>query len=280
MTEIPNIKLNPKDILPILCIIEQYENDKNALKKNIHDYLTSVSPHGKISYRNAVFALSFHTLRILKLIDKRGEKLKLSSDAETLLRVSAEEGNESYLKQLAKTVAKIDFESVGVLKSIDEFNEDSFTVTEIEKKLKEMKIESPTKGGSLSKWLRLLKYVHFIEKTNGHYKYNSYQLKALNIGLKEMTLSDFFSHLKTAYDELTKRRRGNPYIPIPELEDIVCRRLINKGFMTFDFRNYLKKLKDAKINGFTVYLSKPGAREANGLRIDGVYYYYIAIFGE
>jgi len=280
MMGIPNIKLNPKDILPILKIVKQFENDSELMKTNIHRYLVKVAPTGSISYRNAVFALAFHTLRVLKLIKGRGKNLRLEIDAEILLDKYEKEGSESYNKELAKLVARIDRETGNVLKAIGSLNKENFHMDEIEKQLERMTVESPSKGGKLSKWLRLLRYTGFIEKINDEYKYNAYQLDALDRVFQEITLEDFFIVLKYVYDELTKKRRGNPYIPIPEIEEAVVRKLSDKGFTTFDFRNYLKKLKNKQMKGFTVYFSKPGAREANGLRIDGTYYYYIAIFGE
>lgn len=280
MMSIPHIKLNPKDILPILKIVRQFENDSELMKTNIHKYLVKVSPTGSISYKNAVFALAFHTLRVLKLIKGRGKNLRLDVDAEILLDKYEKEGTESYDKALAKLVVQVDRETANVLKAIENLKKETFSVGEIEKQLEIMTVECPSKGGKLSKWLRLLRNARFIEKTDDEYKYNAYQLEAIDKCFQEITLEDFFIVLKDVYSELKKKRRGNPYIPIPDIAESVCRRLIDKGFTTFDFRNYLKKLKNKQMSGFTVYFSKPGARETNGLRIDGTYYYYIAIFGE
>lgn len=276
---IPYIKLNPKDILPILKIMKQSENDAELMKTNIHKYLLKVSPTGSISYRNAVFALAFHTLRVLNLIKGKGKNLRLDIDAEILLEKYEKEGSESYNKELAKIVVRADRETANVLEAIKNLHKETFRLNELEEELKCRTVESPSKGGKLTKWLRLLRDARFIEIMDDEYKFNAYQLEAMDKDFQEITLGEFFIVLKDVYDELTKKRRGNPYIPIPEIQEGVCRRLINKGFTTFDFRNYLKKFKDKQLKGFTVYFSKPGAREAHGLRIDGTYYYYIAIFG-
>jgi hypothetical protein len=278
--EIPWIKLNPKDILPILEIVKKNENNYTLMKKKIHEYLLEESPTGSISFRNAVYALSFHTLRVLKLIKGKGTNLRLSTDGEILLKTYEKDNFEGYCKELAKIVARADQEDVGVLETIEKLNKDVFDTEDVTRELnKESRI--PLRNDRLTKWIRLLKFVRFVDEVDGNkYKYNKYQVSALNRKLQGMSLKDFFDVLNSEYQELTKKRRGNPYIPIPEIEDAVCNRLIDKGFMTFDFRKYLKQLNNNKVRGYTTYFSKPGARESGGLRIDSTYYYYIAIFGD
>jgi len=276
---IPPIKLHPKDILPILQIIKD-NDDHGLVRKRIHRYLSDVAPTGSISFRNAVYALSFHTLRVLKLIEGRGEELHLSVDGLILVNTYAKNGTESYYKELAKIVARVDREYVHVLEAIQDLDSEVFRVEDLQKQLVTRGVESPSRGGKLTKWLRLLEYVRFVDKINDEYQFNEYQLRAIDKDFIGISLESFFHILKGSYDVLTSKRRGNPYIPIPEIEDYVCHRLLNEGFSTFDFRRYLKRLYNRKVDGHNVYFSKPGAREANGLRIDSNYYYYVAIFGE
>ena len=276
---IPAIKLNPKDIPPILKIIKQIE-DPTIVREKIHQYLLAESPTGSISFRNAVYALSFHTLRVLKLIEGRGDKLRLSVDGQILLNAYVNEGIDGFKKEMAKIVARVDQENANVLESIKRIGSGVFEAAEVERQLVAMGVDSPSRGGKLTKWLRLLQHVRFIDRLNDEYKYNEYQVMAIDKGLERISITAFFKMLNDSYDILTSKRRGNPYIPIPEIEDSVCRRLLDQGFTTFDFRNYLRKLYNKKIDGYRIYFSKPGAREANGLRINDNYYYYIAIFGE
>jgi len=275
---IPAIKLNPKDVPHVLKMIKLEE--PAVAREKIHQHLLAESPTGSISFRNAVYALSFHTLRVLRLIEGKGDKLRLSVDGQILLNAYVNKGIDSFKKEMAKIVARVDRENANVLESIKRTGNEVFDAPEVERQLINMGIDSPSRGSKLTKWLRLLQYVRFIDRIDGDYKYNEYQVMAIDRGLERISTKAFFKILKNSYDILRRSRRGNPYIPIPEIEDSVCRKLLDQGFTTFDFRNYLRQLYNKKIDGYQIYLSKPGAREANGLRINDSYYYYIAIFGE
>jgi len=275
---IPAIKLNPKDIYPILNIIRKYDNDKELMKKEIHKYLSDVSPTGSISFRNAVYALSFHTLRTFKLIAGRGNSLHLSQDGDILLSFYEHHGYERYHKELSRIVFRIDEENANVIGNIAELNSSFFSKDDLIIKLIDSGIDDPNRGGKLTKWLRLLKYLRFIDEINDELRFNRFQLESIKIEFKDISLDEFYAALKNSYNKITKIRRGNPYVSIPEIENDVCYSLINYGFTTPYFRKYLVELSRAESKKDELYFAKPGARESNGLRINGIYYFYIALF--
>jgi len=275
---IPAIKLNPKDIYPILNIIQTFDNDKELMKKQIHKYLSDVSPTGSISFRNAVYALSFHTLRTFKLIEGRGNSLRLSYDGEILLSIYEHYGYERYHKELSRIVFRIDEENGNVIRNIAELNSSFFSKDDLIKKLINSGIDEPNRGGKLTKWLRLLKYLRFVDEISDGFRFNRFQLESIKIEFKEISLDEFYSTLKNSYNKITKMRRGNPFVAIPEIENDVCYSLMYYGFTTYYFRKYLIELSKNESKKDKLYFARPGARESNGLRINGIYYFYIAIF--
>lgn len=276
--KIISTKLNPKDILPILRIIN--DSDRvDVIRNRIYEYLNSVSPRGHISMRNAVYALAFPTLRQLKLVIGRGKYIRLDADGQLLLETYDKQGKEEYMRLLAKTILRADTENAAVMGILSEGKKSSFTKEEIVRKLLQNDVDTSADDDRLVKWLRILKFVGLIEWSDNLYSVNHLQINALqknaNVSSKSFNLT-----LIDSYEKLMKERRGNPYIPIPLIEREVCSRLSDRGFTTFDFRKRLVSLKGRKIDGYRLFFSKPGAREPNGLRINGQYYYYVALFKE
>jgi len=107
---------------------------------------------------------------------------------------------------------------------------------------------------------------------------NIHKLKAAEEDSVNVTPTIFFERVLEAHQKLAKERKGNPFVPIPEIEREVCSQFVDEEFTTFDFRQRLSDLKGKKVKGYTLVFSKPGFRKANGLRIKGEYYYYMAIF--
>ena len=276
--KIISTKLNPKDILPILQIIRNYQ-DIVVIKKHIHDYLESVSVTGSISMRNAVYALALPTLRQLNLITGRGKYVQLDVDGNLLLETFEKDGSEAYMRLLAKIILRADRENANVLGILRKSKKNRFTKKEIVRELSKHNIETSERDDRLVKWLRTLKYVGLIDRSNEHYRLNNYQINALQ---KDTNVSSeaFSASLIKSYEKIVSKRRGNPYIPIPVLEREVCSLLSDEGFTTFDFRKRLVDMKNKKMDNYRIFFSKPGAREAKGLRIDGKYYYYVALFRE
>lgn len=277
---IPSIKLSPYHILPLLEIMSKYENNVKEMKNEIHQYLLNNSTTGKISYRNAIFALTFPTFKILTLKSGQGNNVKLSYNGILLLKTYHDKGEDDYFRKLAQIIYNVDQENGDIINFIlDNFNDNYFLLNELINKLKNSGYIEPNKGGKLTKWINLLNYVDLIHH-NEFYKLNLFQLNAIKNNLVDIPLDVFFKASYKQYEKLKLMRRGNPYIPIPDLGNEVCKELQEYHLSTFDFKNYLKKLKNYDIEGKMIHFGKPGAREANGLRIDGIYYYYIAIFSE
>ena len=276
--KIPSTKLNPRDILPIIEIIQKNEGNIEAIKDKIHSYLSNVSEKGKITERNAVYALAFPTLKRLNLLVGKGEQIRLSVDGRMLFRVYETKGIDAFNRKLAYIIFRADKESADVLGAIKDSRKEHLSKREIASKLIEKSIETSVADDRLTKWLRILKYVRFIDKVDNLYTFNDYQLSAVKRESAKVPLDVFFNKLLQAHHKLTRERGGNPFIPIPEIEREVCSQFVDEGFTTFDFRRHLSELKGKTIDGYTVVFSRPGSRESKGLRIKGEYYYYIAIF--
>lgn len=276
--KIPSTKLNPRDILPIMEIIQKNEGNIEAIKEKVHSYLSNISEKGKITQRNAVYALAFPTLKRLNLLIGKGDRIRLSVDGGMLFRIYETEGIDAFSRKLAYIIFRADKESADVLGAIEDSRKEHLSKREIALRLVEKGIETSVADDRLTKWLRILKYVRFIDKVDSLYMFNNYQLSAVKRESVKIPLNVFFNKLLQAHRKLTRERRGNPYIPIPAIERQVCSQFADKGLTTFDFRRHLSELRGKTINGYTVVFSKPGFRESKGLRIKGEYYYYIAIF--
>jgi len=273
--KIISTKLNPKDIYPILEIFKK--NDSvDIIKEKIHEYLSIVSPTGKISKRNAIYALALPTLKRLGLLNGSGKNIHLTSDAELLLKKYEEEGTLSYKKQLAKVIYNTDKNNAGILDLLYNNNINEISKENLIELLKNNKIETKINDDRLNKWLRILNYVDFIEYNN-YLKINRFQINSI---LSDKVVDDdiFINTLLKSYKELVREKRGNPYIPIPKLQSKVCNELLDKGLSTYDFRKKLVNLLQKENSKYNILLSKPGAREPNGLRINGEYYYYLSIY--
>jgi len=275
---IPVIKLNPNYILDIIKIINENKDDSNLMKECIYQFLLKNSSSGKLSKRTALYAYAFHTLRILKLIKDRGNNLSLSVDGKILVN-AAETDLESFYKAIAKIIYKIDHETANFIEILNKYSIDIFTSEELTEILKNNGYDN-IKNDYVTKWIRLLSYVRIIDSDNLHYKYNRFQTEAMKGETKQITHKEFFTVLFKNYENISTSRRGNPYVPIPIIEEAVCTDLSDKYFTTPDFRTRLLEIRNKKFNGKYIYLAQPGSPEANGLRINEKYYYYLAIFGE
>lgn len=274
---VPSTKLNPKHFLPIIVIIQRNEGNLGGIRKNIHSYLLGASRKKTIGERTAVYALAFPTLRRLNLLRGKGEHIRLSVDGRILINAYETKGDNAYNNKLAKVVLRADRENANVLEAIKELDIRQFGRAEIAIELVKRGVETSAIDDRLTNWLRILKYVRFIDRIDSLHVLNQDQLEVSERDFVDVSETVFVKEVLKAHQKLSKKRRGNPFIPIPEIEQEVCRQFFDNGFTTFDFRERLSNQKGKTIDGFKIVFTKPGSREANGLRIHGEYYYYIAI---
>jgi len=276
--KIPSTKASPEQILDLIRIVRKYSGDIEAMKAEIHSYLLNKSTKGKRNAHNSVYAITFPTLRRLGLIDNKGRNICLSHDGKLLLNIYSKQGILEYKKAFAKVLLRIDFEKAYVIKCLLVWKKDSISIGELSDLLKKERIDTSSGDDRLLRWLRYLKFVRFIEPSDNKIKINHFQIKAIKEDRVKVTFNKFVYIIIEDYNRIKTKNRGSIFVKIPELEHYVCNSLFKLNFTTFDFRNYLKRLKNEKFKNMKIIFSKPGAREENGITIDGIYYYYISIY--
>jgi hypothetical protein len=278
-TNIPSTKASPDLLVDLMKIIDRHTGNLELMKKEIHRYLLEKSVRGKRDEYNSVYAITFPTLRRLELIEGKGREVHLSSDGKILLDIFEKDGVLQYKKNLAKLLLRIDAEKAHVIENLLVLNKPEISLGELVAVLKKAGVDTNEKDDRLLKWLRFLRHVDFVDYEDmNSITVNTFQIKSIIEGKKPVDFNTFFGTLFEEYQKLVIKNRGNIYVKIPELQRKVCTRLGNLHFTTFDFREYLSKLKMTKIRGKKVIFSKPGAREMGGLKIDKAYYYYISIY--
>lgn len=278
-TKIPSVKAVPEDIIEFLKIIDKFTGDIDNMKKEIHKYLLKKSTRGKRNERNSVYAIAFPTLRRLELIQNKGSDVCLSSDGKTLLDIYRNKGELEYRKTFAKILIRVDNEKAHVIENLLVLDEEIISTKTLVSHLKDNGIDTSLKDDRLRRWLRLLRYADFIDMLDGKTKINKFQIISIQESKKPVNFKRFVNTLLEEYDRIRIKNKGNIYVKIPELESGVCDRLKN-NFTTFDFSAYIKKLKNFKIKGKKIMFSKPGAREMGGIKINGIYYYYVSVYEE
>lgn len=278
VNKIPSTKASPADVFNLLKIVEEHTGNIDAMKRNIHRYLLEKSRRGRRDEYNSVYAICFPTLRRLNLISGKGANVHLSPDGKTLVNISETKGELEYKKFLAKTILRVDFEKAHVAENLIGYKDNYISYEELTKLLRSKRIDTHDKDDRLKKWLRFLRFVNFIEKKEEKIRINRFQINAILNGPQVIDFNKFLEAFIDSYEELKAKSRGSKYIKIPELEREVCMRLEKFNVTTFDFRKNLVKLRGKKLNKKKILFSKPGAREEGGIKIDGIYYYYISIF--
>jgi len=276
---VPSTKASPDLLVDLMKIIDGHTGNIELMKKEIHRYLLEKSTRGKRDEYNSVYAITFPTLRRLELIDGKGSGVHLSSDGKILLDIFEKNGVLHYKKNLARLLLRIDAEKAHVIENLLVLNKPEISIGELVAVLKKAGVDTNETDDRLLKWLRFLKHVDFVDYKNvNSITVNLFQITSIMEGKKPVDFDAFLVALFEEYQKLVSRNRGNVYVKIPELQRKVCTRLENLHFTTFDFRDYLTKLKTTNIRGKKVIFSKPGAREMGGLKIDKTYYYYISVY--
>ncbi|NVM55787.1 MAG: hypothetical protein HWN66_18955 [Candidatus Helarchaeota archaeon] len=275
---IPSTKASPEQVLDLIKIIKKNTGSIYAMRDEIHSYLLKKSTRGKRNAYNSVYAITFPTLRRLGLIDDKGPDVRLSHDGEILLKIYNDEGELEYKKAFGKILLRVDYEKAHVVKCLLSLRKGAVSIEKLSDLLRKEGVDTNPADDRLLRWLRYLKFVKFIESADSNIKVNHFRIKGIKEGKAKVKYNKFINVVIEEYNKIRIRNRGNIYVKIPELEHNVCNRLFRFNFTTYDFRTYLKKLKSGKFKNMKFIFSRPGAREENGITIDGVYYYYISIY--
>jgi hypothetical protein len=277
-SKIPSTKAAPEDVLDLLKIINKHTGNLELMKRNIHEYLLKKSRRGRRNEYNSVYAICFPTLKRLNLLEGEGSGIHLSPDGEALIKAYEDKEDLGYKRLFAKTILRVDFEIAHVAENLMEFNGNTISSKELVGFLNSRGVDTNKNDDRLTKWLRYLKFVNFVEDRDGIFIINKFQINGILHEGQKVDFNLFLSTLFNIYDKLQSKARGSKFVKIPELEREVCNKLKDQYFTTFDFRENLKKLRRKEINNRKILFSKPGAREKGGVKIDGIYYYYISIF--
>ena len=277
-SRIPSTKASPSDVIELIKIVKEFTGNIDVMRKKIHEYLLKKSRRGRRDEYNSVYAICFPTLKRLDIIKGKGENVHLSPDGEALIRTHEDKGPLEYKKLFAKIILRVDFEKAHVLENLVNFNKEHVSLEELVQYLQSKGIDTNEKDDRLKKWLRFLKFIEFIEEEDGKIRINKFQINSILYGKKVINFNKFLNVFLSSYEKLQSKSRGSKYIKIPDLEKEVCLRLQDYNFTTFDFRVSLKRLRRRRINNNKILFSKPGAREKGGIKINGIYYYYISIF--
>lgn len=277
-SQVPSTKAAPEDIIHLLKIVKANVGDIEAMKSEIHSYLSHRSRTGKRDAHNSVYAICFPTLRRLRLVKNRGSAISLSSDGEALVRANEKYGILRFKRLFAKVLLRVDFDEAHVIKTLQNLKSDELTHDDLVKALIRNGVQTNPSDDRLKRWLRYLRYVDFISTCDGRIRVNRYQIEPILQGGEKVSQEVFLQTLFRSYEKIKSANRGNVYVKIPELEEQVCRELAGYDFTTFDFREKLTRLKSTRMLGKKIIFSKPGAREEAGITIDGNYYYYISIY--
>jgi len=277
-SKIPSTKASPEDVLDLLKIIKKHAGNIELMRRNIHEYLLKKSKRGRRNKYNSVYAICFPTLKRLNLLDGEGPDIHLSPDGEALIKAHEEKGDLDYKRLFAKIILRVDFENAHVAENLMELSKDTISNKELVDFLKSRGVDTDENDDRLKKWLRYLKFVNFIEEYKGKFRINKFQINGILYGEQKIDFDVFLNELFKIYNKLQSKARGSKFVKIPELERELCTKLRDYYFTTFDFRENLKKLKRKEINNKKIIFSKPGAREKGGIKINGIYYYYISIF--
>lgn len=277
-SRIPSTKAAPADILDLMQIISENVGNLERMKKEIHKYLLKKSLRGKRNEYNSVYAICLPTLKRLDLVEGEGNNIRLSQDGEVLINTYKNKGDLEYKRLFAKIFLRIDFEKAHVVENILKYDSEYVSFNKLVEYLKENGVDTDEKDDRLKRWLRLLKFVNFIEEEGDKLRINKYQINGILYGKHKISYERFIDTFFEAYERLQQKGRGSKFVKIPDLEREVCKRLKTYYYTTYDFRQSITQLRGKQIDNKKIVFSKPGAREKGGIKIEGNYYFYISIF--
>ncbi|MCV0400998.1 MAG: hypothetical protein K5777_03325 [Nitrosopumilus sp.] len=264
------LKISPKDVLPLLQIIESSKTRDEIEKKTFEYYKKSSkdihSPH--ISPFRVRVA---HSFRKLGLITGDKHEIKLTPEAKFLLEKS--ENLDKFKKEFSRLILHLDQEKVKLINFLKKID-GSFTYNDIVENFEKEGITIKKTDDKLRRWLQFLFYCDLISFSSPYYEINLITLTALDTAVKKVSIKEFEKILYEEY-EILKKNKGS-YVPILDLTLSVSNKLKHKGFAPIDFKEHLLKTISSKPKK-QITLSETGVRKEGGIIHNKVYYYFLSI---
>ncbi|MCW4011126.1 MAG: hypothetical protein NWF05_10990 [Candidatus Bathyarchaeota archaeon] len=278
------VKAQPATVLGLLKCIDQNEGNTDNMKMCVNLHLQKCS--GKTKKRNLrsdFYGITLPLFRKLKLISGHGRFLRLNSNGKLILRKFYDGGFEEFKHHFGRLILEVDKANCRVVSSLIELSSRGLVTVgypALVEILAQKGISTSDKDERLRKWLPFLTYFELVKEENTVFQVNS---SLINRFVAERDLVPFNVFEKVIFEEyeILEAKEGI-YVPIHELMEAACVRLIEKGFpfLTFDFSRYLSNLlkKHSSMVEKKILLSQPGKREEEGIYVDDTYYYFISIY--
>ena len=263
------LKISPDDILPLLCMINSNVGDRKHMENCVLEYYKKTSKSLTSPHHNPLRTRVVHSLRKLQLLQGEGLDINLTPEGTHLVFTKPE----NYKKELAKMILRIDNKTchiIDLIKKIDGCISYKSMVTE----LRRIGIVVKNTDDKLRRWLQFLTYCGIIQYESSLYKLNSEVVDALNAKSEQIPLAQFEKILYEEYYKIKKLRGA--YVPIPIIKSAVSGRLKDKGFVPWDFQDYL--IKTIQSNPTKIVLSETGVRQEGGIFHNKVYYHFVTIY--
>lgn len=277
---IPAVKLSPRLMREILAIIDECKGHRHEMDLRIHEVFKRESKKLKPpSLKNATRAVTYPTLRHLDLIQNEGANLELKYQGRHLVS-SSREGTDQYVRALARHLLEWDRDTRGP-RLLEEINQlvSAGRIARVEELVRRIWPQRPIAHESLEKLNRLLSFYEeagLVHRSEGRIRLNEGQIRAAeSAGSHPPNAKEFVQTLADQYSKLVHDRKS-PTIPIPMLEQEVCKALSGRLWPGEQFRKYLIRASREPGN-LIIHFSEPMMKEGKGIRIGDRYFYYVQI---
>lgn len=214
------------------------------------------------------------TLRHLRLIRGTGDDVLLTAPGEELLKAYEFEGESGFKVALAKYLLKLEIDQgIGVMLDIQKMGKIVSGGQLLE--YLESNYGQKTDYGSFRKLMLYYAYVGLVKIDGDQLEVRTQQFENLITGLEaKVSEPQFIRVLREEYEKIRAQRGGNPYVPIPDVRDGVCKAT---GIMMGRFDQMLERIPK-ETDSYIIHLSQPMLRKAGGIKLAGKYLYYVSIY--
>ena len=267
-----DFKGKPKYILPTLSDI-QVGGTWEEMDRRIIATLKGLG--SEANDENLVSAYVTPTLRNLKLIEGKGDKIKVTADGRQCLE-AALKGDSFYKRRLALQALQRDEATAGLVPFLI-YKHSSLptrtTTPSLKRELAAIGVSGTESQTRLLGWIDLLSYVGLVQRLDEEFYVLPYQVDIVKRGEKHPSQPVFESEVRKACGELAVGQHGSKYVPIPGVRDLVCTR---KKVSQKQFNDKLTLMYSRSIPG--VVFATPRGKREGGIKIGKKYFYYIAVF--
>lgn len=277
---IPAIKLPPGMVFGMLRVIDEHLEAPEEMSRVMVDYYRSVSMRVKPpSEKNIRRAVTLPSLRHLELIEGTWPMIRLTANSRQILTSLRGSDSGGAKRTMGRLLFGIDQGKVHVISVLEQRKaplERGMLLNTMAVRFgagsEEDRRESNDRVG---KWLGYLTYFELV-RSNSEIALNSTLIEVFRSGHRlEPSKQEFVKTLIRKYNEINGRSSSQGYVPLPVVRDEVCAEF--KGMLAEDFYRNLMSIEH-NTEQYSILLSEPMTRQEGGLRVGGMYYYYIAIF--